>query len=304
MLKAQLLGTSGMQPLYKRSLASALIETEKSNILIDAGEGTQTSLRHWGSSIKKIEYILITHLHLDHVGGLPGVMQTIANSGRTEPVIVVGPVGLRSKIKAALTFTAQLPFEVRVIELNPKKIEFLKVGNVEIQPFECQHSIICFGYNVIEKRNHKFLLEKAISVGVKKEDYAKITKGCSVVVNGKYYPASNFLGPERRGLKISYCTDTRPTQNIIESVKGADLLICEGMYPDESYKNKACTKKHMLATEAGELAKEAKVRELWLTHFSPVIVKPDLELGIVKDIFPASTVGYSGLMTELIFDKD
>lgn len=304
MLKIHLLGTSGMQPLPKRALASALIMAEKGSILIDAGEGTQISLRRYGSLIKRINYVLITHLHLDHVGGIPGVLQAIANTGRSEPVTFVGPGGLKSKIKASREFVTQLPFEVKVMELNRRNLEHIKLGNVEIQPFECQHSIACFGYNIVEKRGRKFLIDKVISTGILKEDYSRIVEGRPVFINGKSYPATDFLGPERKGLKISYCTDTRPTEGIMHAIHGADLLVCEGMYPDERFLDKALTNKHMLATEAANLANDAGVKELWLTHFSPIIEHPETELSIARTVFTNTKIGYSGLVLEFNFEKE
>lgn len=304
MMKVNILGTSGMQPLLKRGLASALITTEKTSILIDAGEGTQIALRMCGSLVKKIGYILITHLHLDHVGGIPGILQAIANTGRKETVTFIGPVGLRNKVNAALEFIAALPYEIQILELNSNNLKTIQAGSVLIHPFICKHSITCYGFTIEEKRNRKFLNEKAIAFDVPREDYNKILNNRPIFVNGKKYRPEMFLGPERKGIKVTYCTDTRPSYKIMEAARNVDLFICEGMYPDKKFEDNARKYKHMLATEAAELAVQANVGELWLTHFSPMNVHPEDYIDSYREIFPNTIVGYGGLCKELVFRDD
>ena len=188
--------------------------------------------------------------------------------------------------------------------MDTKKLEKITIGSVTIEPFLCSHSVTCLGYNIIENRGRKFLIDQVIAAGIAKEDYNKIIEGRPVFVNGKRMNSNNFLGPKRKGLKITYCTDTRSTDTILEAARGADLFVCEGMYPDERFMGHALKNKHMLAIEAAKLAQKANVGQLWLTHFSPIIACPRLDLQCAKEIFENTTVGYSGLCVELNFEKE
>ena len=112
------------------------------------------------------------------------------------------------------------------------------------------------------------------------------------------------LGPERKGIKVTYCTDTRPTQSLVKHAQNADLLICEGMYGDEEKKSRASEYKHMTFSEAAKVAKDAEVQELWLTHYSPSLVRPKDALPEAKRIFAETKCGKDGMSVTLEFEKD
>lgn len=301
MMNVVLLGTSGTLPLPGRNLASCYVTTEAGSILIDAGEGTQIAIQKFKKSAKNIDVILITHCHLDHLGGLPGILQAIANTKRRKPITLMGPVGIESKLIAALEFISELPFKIKVIEIDREHCTPLKFGNTEITPFPAEHTIMCFGYNITIARKRKFLVEKAQELSVEPAQYQELIDGKSIVTKAGIVSPLDVLGPERKGIKLSYCVDTRPTRKICEAVSGADLFICEGMYYEDSKQEKAYINKHLMWKEALSMAERAGVYKMWLTHFSPAIYTPrnkavNLDTGNVEVV-----IGYDGLHDMLTY---
>ena len=112
------------------------------------------------------------------------------------------------------------------------------------------------------------------------------------------------MGPARRGIKMTYCTDSRPTEHIVEAAKGSDLFICEGMYAEKEKLAKAKQYRHMTFYEAADMAARAEVQEMWLTHFSPSLVGPERYMRDVKKIFPEAHLGKDGKTVELDFQED
>ena len=197
MLDVCLLGTGGMMPLPYRWLTSLMVRYNGSSLLIDCGEGTQIAIKEKGWSFKPIDVICFTHYHGDHISGLPGLLLTMGNADRKEPLTLIGP----------------------------------------------------------------------------------------------------------KGLKITYATDTRPTESILENAKHADLFICEGMYGEKDKLKKAKEYKHMTFYEAAELAKAAEVKEMWLTHYSPSLNRPEEYLKDARDIFGNTVASRDGQSVELVFEE-
>lgn len=303
MMNVSLLGTSGTLPLPGRNLASCYVTTEAGSILIDAGEGTQIAIHKYKKSAKNIDVILITHCHLDHVGGLPGVLQAIANTKRKKPITLIGPEGVSSKLSAALGFVSDLPFKVNVIELNRCKHNPIRFGNTEIVPFVVDHTVLCFGYNILIKRNRKFLVDKAEKLFVQPEQYQDLIDGKCVVTKAGIVNPLDVLGPRRHGIKLSYCVDTRPTRKICNAVHHADLFICEGMYYDDTKYDKALQNKHLMWEEAISLAKKAKVAKVWLTHFSPTVYSQKSKY-VANTCSADVTIGYDGLQCTLTYQSE
>lgn len=302
MMNVSLLGTSGTLPLPGRNLASCYVTTEAGSILIDAGEGTQIAIQKYKKSAKNIDIILITHCHLDHVGGLPGVLQAIANTKRRKPIMLVGPEGISKRLAATLEFVSELPFKINVVEFQRNNYTPIIFGNTEIVPFPADHTILCFGYNIIIKRNRKFLVDVAEKFCVSPEQYQDLIDGKCVITKTGIVSLEDVLGPPRKGIKMSYCVDTRPTRKICDAIKNADLFICEGMYYDADKYTKALQNKHLMWREALELAERAKVNELWLTHFSPTVYSQRSK-HIEKSSFVNTTIGYDGLHCTLTYQQ-
>jgi ribonuclease Z len=239
-----------------------------SNLLIDCGEGTQIALKEKGWSPKPIDIICFTHYHADHISGLPGLLLTMGNAERTEPLTLIGPRGLERVVGALRTIAPELPFALKFIELSDNR-EHIKIGPYAIDAYRVNHNIVCYGYSISIQRTGRFDAERAKDAGIPQKFWSRLQKGEVIEDGERTLTPDMVLGPERRGLKVTYCTDTRPVPVIAEYAKGADLFICEGMYGEEGKEAKAREYKHMTFCEAARLAKEAQPKQMWLTHYSP-----------------------------------
>ncbi len=303
MLDVCLLGTGGMMPLPNRWLTSLMLRYNGSGLLIDCGEGTQISIRQKGWSFHGLDVICFTHYHGDHISGLPGLLLSMGNAQRTEPVTLIGPKGLVSVVSALRTIAPELPYELRFIELENKE-EIININGYEICAFRVKHNVTCYGYSIKINRVGRFMPEKAKELGIPVQSWSILQKGENYIVDGKEYTPDMVLGPKRKGIKLVYCTDTRPTNGIIEHADSADLFICEGMYGEKDKILKAKENKHMTFYEAAEIAEKAKVRELWLTHYSPSLTYPEEYKEEVRKIFANTKVPRDRRTTILEFDKD
>ena len=303
-----LLGTGGMMPLPGRWLTSCLIRYNGTTVLIDCGEGTQVTMRETGWSFKAIDYILFTHYHGDHISGLPGLLLTIGNCERTEPLTLIGPRGLRKIVEGLLLIAPGLPFPIEYVELTREQIQEqqeLQLGDLFVRPCQADHGIPCVGYSVEVKRQPKFDPQRAKEAGMPLPYWRRLQNGEAVTeADGTVYEPSMVLGQARKGLKLTYCTDSRPKESIVRAAQEADLFICEGMYGEPDKQDKAKEHKHMSYQEAAQMAKEAGVSELWLTHFSPAMPNPRQYLSEATAIFPNTKVGKDRMIKEFKFRED
>ncbi len=302
MLEVTLLGTGGTMPLKDRWLSSCLIKHMGHSILIDCGEGTQIALKHSENKFKPIDIICITHFHADHISGLPGFLLSMSNEGRDEPVTIIGPAGLKKVVNALCIIAPNLPFDLKLLEY-PADISEFEFGDIKITPFSAKHSVVCTGYNFKLKRVGKFDVEKAKKNNVPMKIWGQLQKHETVIFEDTEYKQSMVLGSARKGLKVTYCTDSRPTENILNHARNADLLICEGMFGADDKLARAVETGHCLFSEAAQLAKKADVKKLWLTHYSPSLTEPDLYLDTVTDIFPNAELGFDGKSETLNFPE-
>ena len=209
MLDLCLLGTGGMMPLPYRRLTSLMTRFNGSSLLIDCGEGTQVAIRERGWSFHDIDVICITHFHGDHISGLPGLLLSMGNAERTEPVTIIGPKGLEKTVNALRIIAPELPFEIRFIELTEPVCEYTLFG-YRITAFKVNHRVTCYGYTINIDRAGKFDPEKAEKNNVPMRAWSRLQKGQTVEIDGVTYTRDMILGPERKGIKVTYCTDTRP----------------------------------------------------------------------------------------------
>ncbi len=303
MLDICLTGTGGMMPLPYRWLTSLMLRYEGSQILIDCGEGTQIALKKRGWSFKPIDIICITHFHADHISGLVGLLLTMGNAERTEPVTMIGPRGLEKVVNALRIVAPELPFPIEFIELSEPSAT-ITVRDYVITAYKVQHAIPTYGYAVEIPRAGRFQVERAQALGLPVTYWNRLQKGETVEFEGETYYPEMVMGPPRKGLKVAYCTDSRPTRSIVEGARGADLFICEGMYGERGSEERAAEHKHMNFAEAAALAKAAEVRELWLTHFSPALNHPEEFIDVAREIFPNAKTGTDGMSLTLKFTEE
>lgn len=303
MLDVCLLGTGGMMPLPRRKLTSLMTRYNGSNLMIDCGEGTQVAVKEKGWSFKPIDVICFTHYHADHISGLPGLLLTMGNAERTEPLTLVGPKGLVRVVSALRVIAPELPFDIRCIELTAQE-EKLELCGYHITAFRVNHNVTCYGYTLEIKRGGKFDAARAKAQDIPLQYWNPLQKGETITTEeGTTYTPDMVLGPQRKGIKLTYTTDTRPVKAISEHARHADLFICEGMYGEEEKEQKAKAYKHMTFREAALLAREAQVKEMWLTHYSPSLVRPEEALPEAAKIFPNTIAARDRQSTELQFEE-
>lgn len=303
MLDICLLGTSGMMPLPGRWLTAMMARYNGKSILIDCGEGTQIAMKEKGWSPNPIDVICFTHYHADHISGLPGMLLTMGNAERREPLLIIGPKGLERVVGALRVIAPELPFEIRYRELKDAE-EQIKLDGFHIQAFKVNHNIVCYGYSIIVERKGRFDAERARKLGIPLSCWNRLQHGETITEGENIYTPEMVMGPDRRGLKVTYCTDSRPTEGIVRNAKASDLFICEGMYGEADKIEKAKEYKHMTFCEAAEMARRAEVKELWLTHYSPSLIRPEPYMPKVRKIFPNARAGRDGRSVDLVFDDE
>ncbi len=301
MLEVALLGTGGMMPLPGRFLTAMMARYNGSSVLIDCGEGTQVALRKVGWSPKPIDVMCFTHFHADHISGLPGMLLTMGNAERTEPLVMIGPRGLLRVVPALRTIAPELPFEISLIEIQDN-FQTFEFDGYRIEAFRVNHNVLCYGYNIVVDRLPKFDAERAKAQGIPIKLWNPLQKGNTVELDGVTYTPDMVLGEARKGLKVTYCTDSRPTDFIVTNAKDADLFICEGMYGEPDMLAKAREHKHMTMYEAAEMAKDAGAKRLWLTHYSPSLIHPEEFKKEVRKIYPETVISRDGQNTDLLFE--
>lgn len=301
MLDVCLLGTGGMMPLPRRWLTSLMTRYNGSSLMIDCGEGTQIAVKEKGWSFKPIDTICFTHFHADHISGLPGILLTMGNAERTEPLTLIGPKGLTRVVEALRMIAPELPFPVTCQEICDSQ-ETIRQKGYKITAFKVNHNVPCYGYTIEIERAGQFQVERARELGIPQNCWNRLQKGNVIEMDGRRFTPDMVLGPPRKGIKVTYSTDTRPTRSIVEHAAASDLFICEGMYAEKEKEAKARQYKHMTFYEAARLAREAEVKELWLTHFSPSLIRGEDYMPKVQEIFPAAYLGKDGKTVELDFE--
>lgn len=287
-------------PLPYRWLTALMIRYNGSSVLIDCGEGTQIAIREKGWSFKPIDVICFTHYHGDHISGLPGLLLTMGNAERTKPLTLIGPRGLERVVNALRVIAPELPFSIKYIEIN-EPFRILEMNGYRLKAFRVNHNVPCYGYTLEIDRTGRFDVERANSAEIPKKYWGVLQKGETVEDGDKVFTPDMVLGPPRKGIKLTYCTDTRPTDSIRENARHSDLFICEGMYGEKDKQKKAKEYKHMTFYEAAQLAKEAEVKEMWLTHYSPSLVKPEEYIDEARKIFPGAVAAKDCRTEELVF---
>lgn len=300
MLEVCLLGTGGMMPLPYRWLTSLMTRYNGSNLLIDCGEGTQIAIKDKGWGYKQIDTICFTHFHADHISGLPGLLLTMGNTDRTEPLTIIGPKGVERVVNSLRVIAPEIPFPIEFIELE-ERCQTIETRGYIITAYRVNHNVTCYAYTIEIKRAGKFSADNARALNIPLMYWNRLQKGETIQDGDVTYIPDMVLGPERKGIKVSYATDTRPIDAIAEHSKGADLFICEGMYGEKEKEEKARAYKHMTMYEAARLANKAEVGQMWLTHYSPSLTYPENYMDAVRKIFKNSIAAKDGRTIDIDF---
>lgn len=294
-----LLGTGGMLPLKNRFLTSLYAEYNGKAVLIDCGEGTQVALAQHGLKMSRIETILITHGHADHITGLPGLLLSVGNCSRTLPLDIYVPESAEEMIKNLVSVCGGLPYEVKIHVLPDRNTTAFTAEKIDpllmVSTIPLEHSVNCIGYKLTLSRKPVFEPEKAKQLDIPVKYWKTLHSGSGVTLDdGRKISPSDVIKEQRPPINISYITDTLPTDRITDFVRNSDLLVCEGMYGDISKKQSMNEKGHMLMQDACEIAVKADVKNLWLTHYSPAESTPESYEDELKNIFECVNISSDG----------
>lgn len=268
MLNVTFLGTAGSLPTPERNPSAVLVNREGELILFDCAEGTQRQMMRARTGMMRLNYIFLTHLHADHILGIPGLLETMAFQGRENPITIAGPVNtirLVECFKSVCYFSRS--FIVQAVELEPGDV--IKMKGFQVRAISTNHSVPSIGYSLEEDmRLGRFNREAAISLGVTPGPlFGKLQHGQTIEVDGRKIEPHEVMGPPRPGRKLVYTGDTRPCKSVQMASQGADLLIHECALASDMAQWARDTK-HSTAAEAAEVAKDAGVGQLVLTHIS------------------------------------
>lgn len=292
------LGTCGMMPLPGRWLSCVLMRCGSALMLFDCGEGTQIPWKSLGWGFRQLGAICLTHMHADHVAGLPGVLFMVAHAGRTEPLDIYGPPGTTYVVEGLRRIAAELPFPVEIHEMRGGE-QFELPGGLHGSCASAAHGIPCLAYRAELERAPAFQVERAQALGLPVQLWSRLQRGETLVHNGSLITAEQVLGPPRRGISVAFITDTRPTPALSAFAHDVDLLICESMYDDPEDLPLARAHAHMLAEEAAGIAQAANAHALILTHFSPKIHDTSLAEKAARRVFANTRAARDGMIVTL-----
>lgn len=303
MIDICLLGTYSMMPLPGRWLSCALLRCGATLTLFDCGEGTQVPWKSLGWGFRQLGAICLTHMHADHVAGLPGVLFIVGHAGRTEPLHIYGPVGTNYVVEGLLRIAPDLSFPLQIHELK-SGARFDLPGGMHGSCVAAAHGTPCLAYRAELPRNPAFQVERARALGLPVRLWSRLQHGETVEYDGRTITPDQVLGPPRRGLAVAFITDTRPTSALSTFARDVDLLICESMYDSAADLPLAKANAHMIAEESAAIARAAGARELVLTHFSPKINDPSLAEKAARRVFPNTRAARDGMVITLEFAPD
>lgn len=292
------LGTCGMMPLPGRWLSCVLMRCGSALTLFDCGEGTQIPWKSLGWGFRQLGAICLTHMHADHVAGLPGVLFMVAHAGRIEPLDIYGPPGTTYVVEGLRRIAADLPFPIQIHEMRGGE-QFNLPGELRGSCVAAAHGIPCLAYRADLERKPAFQVEKAQALGLPVQFWSRLQHGETLVYNDRVITPEQVLGPPRRGISVAFITDTRPTPGLSAFARDVDLLICESMYDDPEDLPLACAHAHMLAEEAAGIALAAGAHALILTHFSPKIHDTSYAEREARRIFANTRAAKDGMIVTL-----
>lgn len=298
------LGTSGSMPTQSRSSSAIAIRRKGEIIFFDCGEGTQRRMVEAHIGFRRRTKMFISHLHGDHVLGLPGLIQTMTLLQRDRPLNIYGPEGLVAFIQAFSSVLGGPGFTVKICEISSEGIVF-RGSEYDVMAVRADHDGPSWSYVLAEHpRPGRFHPGKARALGVPEGPlWGKLQHGENVELrDGRTVESRDVVDAPRRGMKIVYSGDTRPTEGLLEAASGADVLIHEATF-DDSLTCKADENRHSTVTQAAQVAKEAGVGTLVLTHISSRYPDASILLEEAVNVFPNTMIAEDLLELELPLDE-
>jgi ribonuclease Z len=298
-MRITFLGTAAARPTVGRHVSCVVMQREGETFVFDCGEGTQRQMMRFGTGFS-FDHIFFTHLHGDHFLGLTGLLRTMGLQDRREPMDLWTPRGTESVLKQAVELGVdRVPFEVRINGVEPGFA--LDRVAYRVAAYATKHGGRCIGWMISESdRPGRFNAERARELGIPEGPlWGRLHKGEAVEVEGRTIASAELVGPSRPGRKVLYPGDTRPAASVLEAAAGADLLIHEATFADDEME-RAVKTGHSTAREAAEIARDAGVRQLVLTHFSPRYADDPRQLEReAQAVFPGVIAAQDGLSIEV-----
>ena len=307
MIDITFIGTGALMPLPDRALVSIFLRHNGRSILFDCGEGTQSAAKKAGVNLQGVDLIALTHYHGDHILGLPGLLQSLSCFGRTEPIYITGPKGLEKQLAPVLALCTEILFEVRLITIPEDGLDLTALGfsrGASLSAFPTEHRVESQGYVFSLKRKGKFYKEKADALHIPPTLRGSLYRGESIVINGTTVTPSEVMSPERKGLKVVCSGDTTFCDSLTKHAKDADLFICEATFAQDEHADKAKERGHMTFRMAAKTAKEAGVKNLYLTHYSPRVTDPEAYLSNAREEFENTILSEDGMNVALCFEDN
>lgn len=269
MIELTFLGTASAIPTRDRNHTCLVVKVSDRMILFDCGEGTQRQFMEAGISPMKIDDIYITHLHGDHILGLPGIIQSLAFRGRSRDLNIYGPEGITALIESCKRMGyCAIGYDIIVHEINCEVCEIYRQSDFKVCASLMKHTVPDYAYKIEEIRQPKFLRQKAIDLGIKPGPlFGKLQAGEEVEVNGKIIKPSQVTGPPREGVKVVFSGDTIPLKKMEEFAENANVLIHEATFTEDMV-DKALENGHSTPCDVAKIANNSNVELLILTHLS------------------------------------
>ncbi len=309
MIDITLLGTSALVPLPDRALTAVALTCAGHTILFDCGEGTQAAARKAGVSLMKADLIALTHYHGDHIFGLPGLLQTMCCLNRTETLYITGPAGLKEELAPILKLAGWTSYEIVLLPFPEEGLRLESLAKVwpteaKLTAFPTEHRVPSQGYCFTLDRAGKFMPEKAKALGVPMNQWGLLQKGQSVQAGETVISPDQVLGEPRKGLKFVFTGDTAACPALTNAAADADLLVSEATYGENEQGALAVDHGHMNFAQAASIAAQAKVKRLWLAHYSQMIEAPAAYLPNAAAFFPDAVCGEDGMRLSLRFENE
>ena len=298
MVDVCLAGTGGMMPLKNRWLTCCYMEYNGKAILIDCGEGTQIALSQSECRLSKLETLLITHFHADHISGLPGLLLSLGNYSKKTPLKIYGPKGIGAVVNNLCCICGKLPYPIEITEIATNVSTELVLDEIDqmvsVKTIPLIHTVPCIGYSITFSRKPVFNPEKAEALNIPKKMWSILHNGENVEIDGNIITTDMVTDGIRKPVKITYATDTSPVDQIADIGFRSDLLICEGMYGDDENAESMVEKCHMLFSDALRIASDAEAERMWLTHYSPAMTNPNIYENSVRNSFSGAVISKDG----------